>query len=292
MPWLINAEQLERFRKSQKNLIILDATWYQPSGSKNAKLEFENKHIIGAQFFDIAAFNDPHGNSPNTLLLDEKSICEKVSAIGVRNDYKIIFYDNSSAHTSCRALWMFKMFGHNPNQLYILDGGLNAWEKYGGKVESGESNTSSKQYAVNLQFQYLRTLEQIKSNLHHPKEQIVDVRHPVRFCGGPEGRPGVRSGHIPGSFCFPYTSLYDADGTFLSLDKIRRRLADVSISLKYPIITSCGSGITAPIMNFVLDLLDHNQHAMYNGSWTEWGAEKLYPGESSLDERPIETCID
>lgn len=292
MPWLINAEQLERFRKSQKNLIILDATWYQPGGNKDARMQFMNKHIVDAQFFDIAAFNDPHGNSPNTLLLDEKVISEKLSALGVRDDYKIIFYDNSDAHTSCRAVWMFKMFGHNPHQLYILNGGLKAWESSGGKIDVGNVTTSPKQYNAKIQPQFLRTLEQVKANLHQPKEQIIDVRHPVRFCGGPESRPGVRSGHIPGSFNFPYFSMFEADGTFRTMDKIRKQMNDVSISVNHPIISSCGSGITAPIMDFVLDIMGHENHAVYNGSWSEWGAEKIYEGESSLEERPIETCID
>lgn len=292
MPWLINSEQLERFRKSQKSLIIFDATWYQPGGDKNAKQEFIDKHMIDANFFDITAFNKPNGNSPNMLITDEKTISEKLSALGIRNDYKIIFYDNSSAHSSCRAAWMMKMFGHNPHQLYILDGGLNVWEKYKGKMESGEVTPSPKQYTAKLQPELVRSLDQVKANLHHPQEQIVDVRHPVRYCGGPESRPGIRSGHIPGSFSFPFFTMFEADGTFRSLEKIRRQLADVSISLKHPIITSCGSGMTAPILNFVLDLMDHEHHSVYNGSWTEWGAEKLYPGEMSLDERPIETCIE
>ena len=292
MSWLINAEQLERFRKSQKALIIFDATWYQPDGDKNAKQEFIDKHIIDAQYFDITQFNDPNSEFPSMLSLDEKSISEKLSALGVRNDYKIIFYDNSSAHSSCRALWMLKMFGHNPHQLYILDGGLAAWERFNGKTATGDVSPTNKQYTATIQPELLRNLDQMKKNLDEPTEQVIDVRSPVRFCGGPESRPGLRSGHIPGSFCFPFNSLFENDGTFRSLDKIRRQFCDVSMSLKHPIITSCGSGMTAPIFNFVLDLLDHEHHSVYNGSWTEWGSEKLYPGEKSLEERPVETCID
>jgi thiosulfate/3-mercaptopyruvate sulfurtransferase len=243
MPWLINAAQLEKFRKSQKSLIILDASWHHPSDNRDAKKEFVENHILDAQFFDITLFRDPNTDVPNMLSLDEKSISEKLSALGIRNDYKIIIYDNSDVHSACRALWMLKMFGHNSQQLYILDGGLKAWESFNGKMESGESRISSKQYTATIQPQHLRTLTQMKQNLHEPKEQIVDVRHPVRFCGGSEGREGLRSGHIPGSFSFPFFTMYEPDGTLKPLEKIRNQMSDVSISLIHPIITSCGSGM-------------------------------------------------
>ncbi len=292
MPWLINPAQLDKFRKSQKNLIIFDASFHH--GDRNAKNEFIEKHIASAQFFDIDALSDPDQNAPHAhmLLRDEKILSEKLSAAGVRNDCKIIFYDNSELHTACRALWMFKIFGHNPQQLYILDGGLNAWEKYGGKIETGESFVSAKQYTVNFQPPFLRTLSQMKTNLHHPTEQIIDTRHAARFSGGPEPRPGIRAGHIPGSFSFPFMILFDKEGCFLPLDKIRKRLNNIGIDLKTPIVTTCGSGMTAPILNVALDLLNHNNHALYNGSWTEWGAEKIYPGETDLQERPVETYLD
>jgi thiosulfate/3-mercaptopyruvate sulfurtransferase len=294
MSWLINAAQLDKFRKNQKALIILDATWHMPSEKRDAKQEFLQKHIIDAQFLDLDIFNDTDSQAPHNkmLICDEKILSEKVSNLGIRNDYKIIFYDNSKLHTSCRALWLFKMMGHNPQQLYILDGGLDAWDKYQGKVESGGTHVAKKSYQVKLQLQYLRTLSQIKANLHNPSEQIIDVRHAVRFAGGPEDRPGLRCGHIPGSFSFPFTSLFDAEGYWKPLEKIRSLLNSIGLDLNSPIITSCGSGTTAAVMSFALDLLSHEQHAVYNGSWTEWGREKLFPHELSLDERPVENCID
>lgn len=293
MPWLINAAQADKFRKSQKSLIILDASLHMPTENRDAKKEFEEKHITGAQFFDIDAFSDPNPDSPpHTLILDEKVISEKLSAMGIRNDYKIIFYDNSKLRSAARALWMMKVFGHNPHQLYILDGGLAAWEKFINKIESGKSSVTPKKYAAKIQRTHLRTLVQMKENLIHSEEQIVDVRHPVRFAGGPEIRPGLRSGHIPGSFSFPYNEFYDKQGYFKPLDKIRSLLVSVAIDIKAPIIASCGSGITAPIADFILDLLNHKKHAVYDGSWSEWGALKLYEGETSLDERPVETSIE
>jgi thiosulfate/3-mercaptopyruvate sulfurtransferase len=289
MPWLINAAQLDKFRKNQKNVIILDASLHHDG--RNAKQEFTEKHIIDAQFFDIDAFSNPNAELPHTLSLDTTLISEQLSKIGIRNDCKIILYDNSALHTSARALWMLKVFGHNPNLLYILDGGFNAWEKYGGKIEPGDPIISNKSYTVNLQLQYLRTLEDIKQNLKNSKEQIVDVRHPVRYAGGPEPRPGLRSGHIPGSFCLPFNIFFDKAGNFLPLEKVRKKFMDVAIDPSAPIITSCGSALTAPILNFLLDLMEY-QNAVYDGSWSEYGADKLYAGETSLSERPVSTCID
>ena len=290
MPWLINAAQLDKFRKSQKNLVILDASLHH--NDRNALQEFNEKHIIDAQFFNIDLFSDPNTNLPHMLIRDEKLISEKMGSLGIRSDYKVIFYDNSELHTSCRALWMLKMFGHNPQQLYVLDGGLKAWEQYGGKTESGIPNVSTKPYTAQFQPQYLRTLAQMKENQHQSQEQVVDVRHPIRFAGGKEPRPGIRSGHIPGSISFPFFALFDPNGFFLPLDKIKKRFADVAIDPKAPIICTCGGAITAPILDFYLDLMGQSQHEVYDGSWSEWGSENLYPGETSLDERPIETCVD
>src|SRR5262245_46511809 len=121
MPWLINATQLDKFRKNQKNVAILDASWFLPNDNRDAKQEFLAEHVVGARFFDLDSFHDTETNLPHMLIRDEKKIAEKIGALGITNDHKIIFYDNNKdLHTSCRALWMFKVFGHNTNQLYIL----------------------------------------------------------------------------------------------------------------------------------------------------------------------------
>jgi len=300
MPWLINTAQLDKFRKNQKNVMIFDATWHFAASlaeERDAKQEYLNGHIIGAKFLDLNLFHDKETSLPNMLIRDEARICELMSNLGITPDYKIIFYDNSDEHTSCRALWMFKVFGHSPNQLYILDGGLSAWKTYGGKIETGEArSTTSRVYTVNFQAHFIRTLMQMKTNLHHPTEQVVDMRHPVRYAGGPEPRPNMRSGHIPGSYCFPYKTMFEKElekeGRWRSLEKINKQLFALGLELSSPIVTTCGSGMTASILNFALDLLGYENHALYDGSWSEWGSESLYPGEASLDERPIQTSLD
>jgi len=293
MPWLINAAQLDKFRRNQKNLVILDASWHLPHENRNAKEEFLQSHISGARFFDCDEFHDNTSALPNMLIRDEQVIAEKIGALGINPDTKIMLYDNSALHSSCRALWMLKVFGHQSSHLYILDGGYAAWEKFGGKIETGEpKRVADKPYEVNFQAQHIRTLVQMKTNLHHPKEQVVDMRHPVRFAGGKEHRPHVRSGHLPGSFCFPYFTMFETDGRFKPLDKIRKQLAGLGVDLHFPIVTMCGSGMTAAVLNFVLDLFNDEQHSLYDGSWTEWGAEELYAGEESLAERPVVTSLE
>ncbi len=293
MPWLINAAQLDKFRKSQKNVVVLDASWFLPEAKRQPKEEFLNKHIIGARFIDLDAFHDTSIPLPNMLVRDETQISNLVGALGITKDHKIIFYDNSNLYTSCRALWMFKVFGHGPHQLYILDGGLEGWEQYGGKVESGEPRTpAAKSYAVTFEAHFIRTLMQMKTNLHHPTEQVVDLRHPVRYAGGPEHRPGLRSGHIPGSLCFPYFTMFEKNGRWKPLERIRKQLTGIGVDLNYPVVTTCGSGITSAILNFALDLMHHEAHALYDGSWAEWGTEVLFAGEDSLAERPVVTSLD
>lgn len=132
----------------------------------------------------------------------------------------------------------------------------------------------------------------MKSNLHHPTEQVIDVRHPVRYAGGPELRPAMRTGHIPGSISFPYFTMFETDGTFKPSERILRQLIGIGVDVNSPIVSTCGSGITSAILNFVLDISNHSQNALYDGSWSEWGASRLYNGETDLSERPVETSLD
>lgn len=292
MPWLINTAQLDKLRKNPKNLIIFDATWHL-SKERDAKQEYLNSRINGARFLDLNLFHDKETVLPNMLIRDESRISELMGELGVTPEYKVIFYDNSDEHTSCRALWMFKVFGHPANQLYILDGGLKAWKAYGGKIESGEVRPiPARSYPVTFEAHYIRTLMQMKTNFHHPTEQVIDMRNPVRYAGGAEIRPGIRSGHIPGSYCFPYATMFEKEGHWLPIEKIQKKLNAIGIELSAPIVTSCGSGMTAPILNFALDLLGIEHHALYDGSWTEWGSASLFPGEASLDERPVKTSLE
>ena len=166
-------------------------------------------------------------------------------------------------------------------------------EKFGGKIEIGQpKNITPKPYKLDFQAHYIRTLVQMKTNVHHPAEQVIDVRHPVRYSGGPELHVNTRSGHVPGSVCFPYFTMFEQDGRLKPIEKIRKQVSGIGIDLEKPIISMCGSGISASILSFVLDLLGVTNHSLYDGGWSEWGSEQLFPGEVNLDERPVQRSID
>lgn len=293
MSHLIDAVQLEKLRKQPKNVIILDASWHLPIANREAHAEFEEGHIVGAQFIDLSLYFDKATAIPHMLTHDVAHITAALSELGVSAEDKIIIYDQSDLHTSCRAWWMFRVFGHDPDKLFILNGGLQAWKRFGGKVESGPAKPHAKKtYAVQWQAAFVRSLADMKRNLATPTEQVVDVRHPVRYAGGPEPRPNMRSGHIPGSFCFPFMTMFEANGELRSLKRLEAQLRAIALEFDYPIVSTCGSGMTAPIINFVLELLGVANHAVYDGSFSEWGADSLYPGETSLHERPVVRSID
>lgn len=293
MTWLITAAQFDRLRKDQKNVVVLDASFHLPTANRDAKQEYVEAHIPGARFLDLNLFHDQSSELPNMLSRDVDKLSELVGALGMVNDHKILFYDNSDLHSSCRALWMFKVLGHASSHLYILDGGLDAWKRYGGKLEKGESQKiNPRQYQINYQGHLIRTLVQMKANLHHPQEQVVDMRSPIRYAGGAEHRPGLRCGHMPGSASFPYTTMFDERGMWKPIEKIKKQLVGVGVSLDYPIVSMCGSGMTATILDVALDIMNHADHSLYDGSWTEWGAETFYIGESGLEERPVVTSLE
>ena len=184
------------------------------------------------------------------------------------------------------------MLGHANSHLYILDGNLTTWKRYGGKVEKGmPSNIGMKNYLIEFQGHLVRSLLQMKANLHHPQEQVVDMRSPMRYAGGAEHRSGLRCGHLPGSFSFPYLAMFDNKGAWKPIDKIKRALVGIGVGMEYPIISMCGSGMSAAILDFALDLMNHENHSLYDGSWCEWGADKLFEGEVSLEERPVVTSL-
>ncbi len=292
MSWLINAGQFDRLRKDQKGVVVLDASWHLPMEERDARREYIEGHVAGARFLDLDAFHDKSSALPNMLLRDEQKLSELVGALGITNEHKLVFYDNSELYSSCRALWMFKVLGHPESHLYMLDGGFDAWNRYGGKLEAGEQQTvGMKSYTINFQGHLVRALVQMKANLHHPQEQVVDMRSCIRYAGGAEHRKGLRSGHIPDSFSFPYTTMFDDKGLWKPIEKIRRQLEGIGVSLDYPIVGLCGSGISAAILDVALDLVGHTDHSLYDGSWCEWGASELYPGEINLEERPVVTSL-
>lgn len=264
--WL--AEEL-----SAPDLRILDATWFLPGEGRDAHAEFQAGHIQGAAFFDINAIADQASPLP-TMLPPPAQFATQIGALGVGTGDRIVLYDNAPHHTATRAWWMLRSFGIDAA---ILDGGLAKWRAEGRPLLSGERVLQSTTIAVHPNPALVRTLDQVKANLGTHAEQLVDARSAARFTGQEaETRPGLAGGHIPGSANIPYSSFFNPDGTWKHPASLRLVFEDEGIEVERPVIATCGSGISAAVVVFALHLLGHPA-ALYDGSWTQWGADPSTP---------------
>lgn len=258
---------------SAPDLRILDATWFLPAEGRDAHAEFVAGHIQGAVFFDINAIADQTSPLP-TMLPPPEQFAAQLGALGVATGDRVVLYDNAPHHTATRAWWMLRSFGIDAA---ILDGGLAKWKAEGRPLLSGNPVPAPATVAVRPNAALVRTLDQVRANLTSHAEQLVDARSAVRFTGQEaETRPGLASGHIPGSANIPYSSFFNPDGTWKHIPTLRLLFEDEGIEVERPVIATCGSGISAAVVVFALHLLGHPA-ALYDGSWTQWGADPSTP---------------
>jgi thiosulfate/3-mercaptopyruvate sulfurtransferase len=272
---LISPEELAG-RIGEAGLIVLDATFTLPNQGRNARQEFEAGHLPGARFFDIDAIADLDSSLPH-MLPSPQFFSVEVSKLGISNDSEVIVYDGNQFMASARALWMFRVFGHE--RVRVLDGGIHHWRQLGLPVttelpliESGRFNAGFKPHLVK-DFQDIQTLSEQGTT------QIVDARPEGRFLGvDPEPRPGLRSGHIPGSRNLFFKHLLDP-GThrFLAPERLEGIYRDAGALPDQPIVATCGSGVTAAILALGLALIGHRDTPIYDGSWSEWGQPGSHP---------------
>lgn len=255
------------------DLRILDATWFLPADGRNAAAEFEAAHIPGATFFDISAISDRASPLP-TMLPAADQFAAQVGALGVGDGDHIVLYDDSPHHTAARAWWMFRSFGI---VAALLDGGLAKWRAEGRALVDGPARPAPRTLTARFDPASVRTMAQVKANLASHAEQLVDARSTARFDGtAPDPRPGVVPGHIPGSASIPQGQFFNPDGTWKHPATLRALFEAEGIEVERPVVTTCGSGITAAVPAFALHLLGHPA-ALYDGSWTEWGADPSTP---------------
>lgn len=269
-PYVVSTEWLAE-RLDAPDIAIIDASWHLPTAKRDAKAEFQAARIPGAQFFDLDDISDTTTSLPHMLPSPEK-FASRMRKLGIGDGKKVIAYDTAGLFSAARAWWMFRIFGHD--DVAVLDGGFPKWKAEGRAVdEAPPGKPQERHFSARVQSMMVRDKADVLGAIKSGKSQIADARSPGRFTGAePEPRPGVRSGHMPGAANVHYATLLNKDGTLKSPDEIAKIFAAAGIDVKKPVITSCGSGVTAAILTLGLTLIGAKEHALYDGSWSEWGA--------------------
>jgi thiosulfate/3-mercaptopyruvate sulfurtransferase len=273
---LVTTEWLGQ-RLGHPRLRVVDGSMYLPGSGRDAAAEYAAAHIPGAVFFDLEASSDPASALPH-MLPSAAAFAERMSGLGLGDADEIVVYDGSGANLSAaRVWWMLRLFGHD--RVAVLDGGFRKWRREARPVESGLPVVSRGRFTAGRPpSTAVRTLAQVRGSAESGQEQIVDMRSAGRFAATePEPRGGLRGGHIPGSLNLPYQELVAGDGTVLPADSLRRRIAAAGIDPARPVVATCGSGVSACTLIHALFLLGHEQVALFDGAWAEWGGRDDTP---------------
>lgn len=257
------------------DLRILDASTYLPGIDRDGRTEYDAVHIPGARFFDIDDVSDGRSDLPHMVPPIEKFM-SRVRAMGVGDGHQIVVYDGSGLFSAARVWWLFRLMGQD--NIAVLDGGLPKWIAEGREVEDLAPVIRDRHMTVRFQNQMVRDVTQVSSASKLGTSQIVDARAAARFRGeAPEPREGLRSGHIPNSRNVPFTDLLNDDKTMKTPDQTRAIFVSAGVDLKKPIVTTCGSGVTAAVLGLALERMGHDMWSLYDGSWTEWGMFPTVP---------------
>lgn len=272
-------------RLGDPDLAIVDGSWHLPTLKRDARQEYLAAHIPGAAFFDIDAVADTTVPLPH-MLPTADAFAAAVGALGIDDRQRIVVYDTPGLSSAPRVWWTFRIMG--AGDVVILDGGLTKWQAEGRPVEAGEAIRPPRRFNARLDTAAVCNLDQVRDNVAAGTFQFVDARSRERFRGeAAEPRPGVRSGRVPGSMNLPYADLV-ADGRLKAPESVRRAFADAGVDLDRPIVTSCGSGVTAAILTLALETIGVDKSALYDGSWAEWGSRndtEVATGQDGADER-------
>jgi len=258
---------------------VVDSSFKLPGITPTAREDYDRGHIPGAMFFDIDDICEPGTSLPHMIPTPDL-FAQKVGALGIGDGDRVVCYDNSGLSSAGRAWWMLRMFGHH--DVVLLDGGLPKWRAEGRLLDRVVPSPPQRRFTARFDPALVRDERALMENLASRREQVVDARAAGRFDGTvPEARPGLRSGHIPGSRNVPYEHVTDPCTRQLkSAEELTRLFRDAGVTLDRPIVTSCGSGVTACALAFALHLIGHPGAAVYDGSWSEWGLPRDTPIET------------
>lgn len=251
------------------DLRVLDASWHMPDTGRDARAEYDAGHIPGARFFDIDEISDLRSNLPHMAPPPEKFI-SRMRAMGVGDGHQVVVYDASGLFSAARVWWLFRLMGKT--DVAVLDGGLPKWKAEGRELEDLPPIVKDRHITVSRQNHLVKDVTQVAHAAKLHQAEILDARSAPRFRGEvAEPRPGLRSGHIPGSRNLPFATLLRPDGTMKPVPELRQMFDEAGVDLTRPAITTCGSGVTAAIISLALERIGHRDHALYDGSWAEWG---------------------
>ncbi|MFC7050334.1 3-mercaptopyruvate sulfurtransferase [Emcibacter nanhaiensis] len=254
---------------------VVDASWHLPWAERDGKAEYEESHIPGAVFFDQEEICDTDSHLPHMLPSPEK-MSSRMRKLGLGDGMRIVVYDNSDIRSAARVWFMLKAFGHR--DVAVLDGGFQKWRAEGKPTEDIPPVPGPRHFTARFNATLVRELDQMMENLNSKREQVVDARSAARFnAESEEPRPGMKSGHIPGSLNLPYERLFNENGTYKSPEEMEQVFADAGVDLSQPIVTTCGSGGTAAVLCLALSMIGNHQYALYDGSWSEWGSHPDTP---------------
>jgi thiosulfate/3-mercaptopyruvate sulfurtransferase len=274
MDSLVSTEWLAQ-HLGEPDLVAVDASWFMPASGRSGRDEYLHAHIPGARFLDIDELSDRSNPAPH-MLPAAADFAAAMERLGIGRDDRIVVYDNSPVRTAARGWFMLRHFG--ADQVAILDGGFQKWLAEARPTESGEPQPREARFDARARAGAVVTKQQILSHDHDP---LLDARGKGRFEGSEaDPRPGVAAGHIPGARNLPFSALYNEDGTFRPREELRRLFGEAGMDPSSPFTATCGSGVTANSLIFAAHLLGNDSARLYDGSWSEWGADPATPKAS------------